>query len=161
MNLTRLDRQRLTQIKYTRPFNTHHCAVIKTRPMRRVVMKLEFISKPLLFLKRVSVPLLGIAGLIGLSTVNLPSVATAAPINLGVSSVNTTLSSNMLGDLTLVHCCHNHPLPPYDAYCCHSAGAYVVGGAVAYGAYRGVRRATVHHHRKHHNRPRPTPRRRR
>lgn len=34
----------------------------------------------------------------------------------------------------LVHCCHAHPLPPYDAYCCHSGGAVVVAPGYAYGA---------------------------
>lgn len=24
--------------------------------------------------------------------------------------------------LKLAHCCHAHPLPPYDGYCCHGAG---------------------------------------
>ena len=34
--------------------------------------------------------------------------------------------------LKLAHCCHAHPIPPYDRYCCHSAG-YAVP---VYGARR-------------------------
>jgi hypothetical protein len=40
-------------------------------------------------------------------------------------------------DMLLVHCCHNHPLPPYDNYCCHG-GAVVAPGYAYYGA-AGVR----------------------
>jgi hypothetical protein len=28
--------------------------------------------------------------------------------------------------LKLVHCCHGHPLYPYDSHCCHSSGGVVV-----------------------------------
>jgi len=43
------------------------------------------------------------------------------------------------GEYRVAHCCHSHPRPPYDRYCCHS-GAYV---APARRAYRGsVRRSS-------------------
>src|SRR5688572_30574709 len=35
-------------------------------------------------------------------------------------------------DLIFIHCCHSHPLPPYDGYCCHS-GAVVVAPGAYYG----------------------------
>ena len=35
-------------------------------------------------------------------------------------------------DLIFIHCCHAHPLPPYDSYCCHS-GAVVVAPGAYYG----------------------------
>ena len=42
------------------------------------------------------------------------------------------------GEPLLIHCCHAHPLPPYDAYCCHAGGAVVVAPGYGYGA-AGVR----------------------
>jgi len=46
--------------------------------------------------------------------------------------------------LKLAHCCHAHPLPPYDAYCCHSATTVYVVPRYGYGAagVRGVSRRT-------------------
>jgi hypothetical protein len=48
-------------------------------------------------------------------------------------------------DLLLVHCCHAHPLYPYDSYCCHSGGAVVVAPGAYYGAagVRGTARRTA------------------
>jgi len=37
--------------------------------------------------------------------------------------------------LKLAHCCHPHPLPPYDNYCCHPAATTVyVAPRYGYGA---------------------------
>ena len=46
--------------------------------------------------------------------------------------------------LKLAHCCHAHPLPPYDAYCCHGGTTVYVAPRYGYGAVgvRGVSRRT-------------------
>ena len=47
--------------------------------------------------------------------------------------------------LKLVHCCHAHPLYPYDSHCCHSSGGVVyVAPRYGYGAasVRGTARRT-------------------
>ena len=36
--------------------------------------------------------------------------------------------------LRLAHCCHGHPLPPYDAYCCHGGTTVIVAPRYGYGA---------------------------
>lgn len=68
----------------------------------------------------------------------VPNPSTAAPLAAGIGGqigpVNTEMPQ---GRIVLAHCCHPHPLPPYDNYCCHSGGAYVY----APGGYAGsVRR---------------------
>ena len=46
--------------------------------------------------------------------------------------------------LKLVHCCHGHPLYPYDSHCCHSSGTVYVAPRYGYGAagVRGTARRT-------------------
>ncbi len=46
--------------------------------------------------------------------------------------------------LKLVHCCHAHPVSPYDSYCCHPATTVYVAPRYGYGAasVRGVSRRT-------------------
>ena len=45
--------------------------------------------------------------------------------------------------LKLVHCCHAHPIYPYDRYCCHSSGVYVAPRyGVGAASVRGVSRRT-------------------
>ena len=62
------------------------------------------------------------------------------------------------GTIRLAHCCHSHPLSPYDQYCCHSGAAHVARGAVRYGAYKSVKKSA----KSYSKRPsRPKPRRRR
>ena len=51
-------------------------------------------------------------------------------------------------EILLVHCCHSHPLPPYDSYCCHSGATVVVtpgyyGPASVRGQSRRVARRTT------------------
>jgi len=100
------------------------------------------------------------------------SVAILAPTNGSTSPLAMRLDNEVQslildyqdGLLIPVHCCHSHPYSPYDQYCCHPPGAVVgtavVTGAVAYGAYRGVKSATKHHHH-HHPGKAPGPRRHR
>lgn len=90
----------------------------------------------------------------------LPANGSAAPIGMRFDSeAQSLLFNSQEGQFTLVHCCHSHPYHPYDSYCCHPPGAYVgtavVGGAIAYGTYRGVKSAHKHHHKHHHNKPKP------
>ena len=87
----------------------------------------------------------------------VPSAISAAPFALSFDNDPRSAAPNRVGDdLLRVHCCHSHPYPPYDRYCCHergyvSPGAAVartaVGAAVAYGAYRGVKSATKKHYK--------------
>ncbi len=99
----------------------------------------------------------------GMPMLSLNSVS-AAPVQRSAGAPNITLQPGKFSDVILVHCCHSHPYPPYDSYCCHPPGAYVAGAAVAtgvaVGVAHGVRRAHRHHYH-HHHKPRPTPRRRR
>ena len=92
------------------------------------------------------------------------NTVSATPVQRSASVPNFILDAGKLSDVILVHCCHSHPYPPYDNYCCHPPGAYVAGAAVAtgvaVGVAHGVRRAHRHHYH-HHHKPRPTPRRRR
>jgi hypothetical protein len=64
--------------------------------------------------------------------------ATAPPPSTKLTFVQSDL-------LLLVHCCHAHPLYPYDSYCCHSGGAVVVAPGAYYGAagVRGTARRTA------------------
>lgn len=80
-------------------------------------------------------------------------------------------------DVVRIHCCHSHPYPPYDRYCCHGGrGSYAypsyarpgravartaVGAAAAYGAYRGVRSATKSAYKRGYNKAKKNYRRRR
>ena len=71
------------------------------------------------------------------------------------SAIQQTLPAGLLGTrdsvltkdpvLKLVHCCHAHPLYPYDSHCCHSSGGVVyVAPRYGYGAgsVRGTARRT-------------------
>jgi hypothetical protein len=80
----------------------------------------------------------------------IPSQLSAASFGLGDYSLFSG-SGQAADGLLRVHCCHSHPYPPYDRYCCHGSGYYspgrtvartAAGAAIAYGAYRGVRSAT-------------------
>lgn len=81
--------------------------------------------------------------------VALPEQLPAAP-TVNVTSMRPTfvLPDLSATDLTRVHCCHAHPLPPYDSYCCHSGAAVVVvpggyyGPAGVVGTSRRVARRT-------------------
>jgi hypothetical protein len=73
-------------------------------------------------------------------TLALPEELTAArfePEDKLPSSIVFLLEPSPQAELILAHCCHAHPLPPYDRYCCHS-GAYVAPGYGYYGV-AGVR----------------------
>ena len=48
-----------------------------------------------------------------------PQSGSASPLSPGMISHEADQP-----ELLKVHCCHSHPLPPYDRYCCHSSGAY-------------------------------------
>jgi hypothetical protein len=54
------------------------------------------------------------------------------------SSIVFLLEPSPEAELILAHCCHAHPLPPYDSYCCHS-GAVVVTPGYGYYGVTGVR----------------------
>ena len=89
------------------------------------------------------------------------SVLLFQPIATSSAVAGTTMSPAKVIfpklNLLLVHCCHAHPVHPYDSYCCHPPGAYAaraaVGAAVGYGVYRGVKHAHKKHHKKYHTRP--------
>lgn len=79
-------------------------------------------------------------------------------------------SSSVRDGLIRVHCCHSHPYPPYDRYCCHGRGSVRVGAPVArtavgaaatYGAYRGVRSATKSAYKKGYSKAKKNIKRRR
>ena len=79
-----------------------------------------------------------------------PTELSAGPAELG-HALPTTSSIVAPNDLFLVHCCHNHPYAPNDRYCCHdgrTVGRAIVGGAVAYGTYKGVKKVYKKHKRK-------------
>jgi len=88
----------------------------------------------------------------------LPAELSAAPFAFGFDSYSRSApSSQVRDDLVRVHCCHSHPYPPYDRYCCHGSGyrapgravaRTAVGAAATYGAYRGVRSATKKAYKK-------------
>jgi hypothetical protein len=94
-----------------------------------------------------------------------PANLSAAPSTFGLAEqTKSTAPNTMRGDLLLAHCCHSHPYAPFDNYCCHepryyAPGAAIVGGAVAYGTYRGVKSARKHYKKHHQNRPKPRRRR--
>jgi hypothetical protein len=72
---------------------------------------------------------LGLSYVLAIS-VALPEYLPAAPL-ANVQRMQPTFS--LTADLLYVHCCHAHPLPPYDAYCCHSGGTVVVAPGAYYG----------------------------
>ncbi len=71
------------------------------------------------------------------ATLSLAGLASGTA-QAGTLAVNEKTGASPLEAL-LVHCCHAHPLPPYDSYCCHSGGAYY-GAAAPYGYAGSVRR---------------------
>ena len=101
----------------------------------------------------------------------VPSVISEAPLKFGFEDHSRFASSgNVYGEFLLVHCCHSHPYPPYDRYCCHGTGyrspgravaRTAVGAAVTYGAYRGVRSATKSAYKKGYNKAKKNIKRRR
>ena len=87
------------------------------------------------------------------------SSATAAPfIKTMGGPVPFAAQGTMTDGVLLAHCCHSHPLPPHDQYCCHSGAAHVARGAVRYGAYKSVKKNAKHYSKRP---SRPKPRRRR
>lgn len=101
----------------------------------------------------------------------MPSEISAAPFKSGFEDYSRYESpGSVYGELLLVHCCHSHPYPPYDRYCCHGTGyrspgrtvaRTAVGTAAAYGAYRGVRSATKSAYKKGYNKAKKNYKRRR
>jgi len=75
----------------------------------------------------------------------VPSDLAAVPFGSGFDDYARSAVPGYVGrEALLVHCCHSHPHPPYDNYCCHPGGAAArtaAGAAVAYGTYRGVKKA--------------------
>jgi hypothetical protein len=65
-----------------------------------------------------------------------PQPSSAGPLNPGSISRQADQA-----EVLKIHCCHAHPLPPYDRYCCHSSGAYYAPRAYVGPTYAGsVRR---------------------
>jgi hypothetical protein len=101
----------------------------------------------------------------------LPSTLSSAPFVSGLDRNSRPAALGQVGgDLLRVHCCHSHPYPPYDRYCCHGGG-YVrpgrtvvgaaVGAAASYGAYRGVRSATKSAYKRGYSKAKKSIKRRR
>lgn len=74
-------------------------------------------------------------------------LAALGVVTLGPKASAATLLSQK--EFKIAHCCHAHPYPPYDNYCCHPpsstvyvAPAPVVGPASVYGTSRRVARRT-------------------
>jgi hypothetical protein len=63
------------------------------------------------------------------AAIAMPDQLPAAPASTQFRSIASTPGAS---EMLLAHCCHAHPLPPYDSYCCHSGAAYV--GRAVYGA---------------------------
>jgi hypothetical protein len=116
------------------------------------------------------------AGMGAITLLGAPIAATAATLDADVAQQENGASYELAlmmgvpvgvtGSATtpvieLVHCCHAHPIPPYDSHCCHG-GAVVVVPAYGYGAVgvRGVSRRTARRttrrtaHRVNHRRRR-------
>jgi len=102
----------------------------------------------------------------------VPSAISAAQFKFGFDNYSRSESPGYVYDgLLFVHCCHSHPYPPYDRYCCHGRSGYyapgrtvartAVGAAVTYGAYRGVRSATKSAYKKGYNKAKKNIKRRR
>jgi hypothetical protein len=72
----------------------------------------------------------------GVNVVVAAAIATtdqlpAAPITTAASTPSRLIASNSVPiDTLLAHCCHAHPLPPYDSYCCHSGDAVYMAPTV-------------------------------
>jgi hypothetical protein len=114
------------------------------------------------FLKRLKSIALGLV-----AALVVPSGLLAAPQMFGMGD---HASKSVSDGLTRIHCCHSHPYPPYDRYCCHGSGYYApgrtvartaVGAAATYGAYRGVRSATKNAYKKGYNKAKKHYKRRR
>jgi hypothetical protein len=67
--------------------------------------------------------------------VALPEELPAAPMVEMTGMLTIVQPDSPANLMLLAHCCHPHPLPPYDNYCCHSGGVVVAPG---YGGYYGV-----------------------
>jgi hypothetical protein len=81
------------------------------------------------------------AGRIIIETPFGPAVQQSLPAGpLGAGS--SVLTTDPL--LKLAHCCHAHPVAPYDSHCCHPATTVYVAPVYGYGAagVRGVSRRT-------------------
>lgn len=99
------------------------------------------------------------------------SSLSAAPFAFGLDSDSRLGSPGQVrDDVIRVHCCHSHPYPPYDRYCCHGSGyrapgraiaRTAIGAAATYGAYRGVRSATKSAYKRGYNKAKKNYRRRR
>ncbi len=68
------------------------------------------------------------------------------PANAGIQ-LRLVVPDISPSEVLLVHCCHSHPRPPYDRYCCHSSRGYVYGrrgyaGSVRRGSRRVSRRTS-------------------
>jgi hypothetical protein len=69
------------------------------------------------------------------AAVALPEQLPAAPTASFASLQSQLLvQDSRPREMLLVHCCHAHPLPPYDAYCCHSGRSVYVAPGYRYGA---------------------------
>jgi hypothetical protein len=69
------------------------------------------------------------------AAVALPEQLPAAPTASFASLQSQLLvQDSRPRETLLVHCCHAHPLPPYDAYCCHSGRSVYVAPGYRYGA---------------------------
>ena len=64
----------------------------------------------------------------------LPAAPTATFASLQSQLI---LQDSRSKEMLLVHCCHAHPLPPYDLYCCHAGGSVYVRPGYRYGGYYG------------------------
>ena len=80
---------------------------------------------------------LGLSIVLGIA-VAMPEELPAAP-TVGTTRISIMDQPNLWKyEWLRVHCCHAHPLPPYDGYCCHSGAVVVAPGYGYYGA-AGVR----------------------
>jgi hypothetical protein len=108
---------------------------------------------------------------LGFAVALVPSAPFAAPFASGFDRNSRPAAFGQVGgDLLRVHCCHSHPYPPYDRYCCHGGGSVRVGAPVArtaigaaatYGAYRGVRSATKSAYKRGYSKAKKSIKRRR
>ena len=78
-----------------------------------------------------------LAACVGLAVViGQPQPSLANPL-----SPSALANAAIQPELLEVHCCHAHPLPPYDRYCCHGSGVYVAPRPYVAPTYAGsVRR---------------------
>ena len=104
-------------------------------------------------------------------TLLAPAEIYATPLKFGFEKYTQPVNPDKIyGQFLLVHCCHSHPYPPYDRYCCHGTGyrspgrtaaRAAVGAAATYGVYRGVRSATKSAYKKGYNKAKKNYKRRR